>query len=269
MNFYINSSIHVALAVVSLTVITAFEFGFDMSLNLFGFVGFASIVGYNFVKYFGLAKFHYRSLSGPLKLIQVFSLFCMVFMFYFALNLRKESIIAISIFGFITFLYANPLISDRFFMTKKKELRGVSGLKIYLIAMVWTGVTVILPVLEAQVTLNTDIVLTGFQRFIFVVVLMLPFEIRDLNYDSLKLSTIPQQIGVKWTKILGVLLLGLMLSLEFFKDSINTDHLLTLLFIGLLTMVFVLFSSKQQGKYYSAFWVESIPVFWMLLMWLL
>ena len=35
-----------------------------------------------------------------------------------------------------------------------------------------------------------------FQRFLFVVVAILPFEIRDIQYDSLKLSTIPQQIGV-------------------------------------------------------------------------
>ena len=47
---------------------------------------------------------------------------------------------------------------------------------------------------------------------------MLPFEIRDMQYDSLKLSTIPQRIGVMKTKIIGVFML-LFFLLEFFKDE--------------------------------------------------
>ncbi|WP_431136288.1 hypothetical protein [Psychroserpens mesophilus] len=265
-DFYINSSIHVALAVVALTCITCLEFDVSIDLNLLGFIWFASVTGYNFVKYFGLAKFHHRSLSSKLKFIQVFSLICFVCMCVFALRLNTSSLIAISVFGMVTFLYAIPLLPSRFFIDQKKKLRSISGLKIYIIAFVWSGVTVFLPLINNELEIHDDIIISGTQRFIFVVVLMLPFEIRDLNYDSLKLSTIPQRIGVRQTKVAGLFLSLLLLILEYFKDNINLSHVLSLTGIVFVTLMFLKYSSQQQGKYYSAFWVESLPVWWLMLM---
>ncbi|WCO00994.1 UbiA prenyltransferase family protein [Psychroserpens ponticola] len=265
-DFYINSSIHVALAIVAMSWITFLEFNVSMDVNLLVFIGFASITGYNFVKYFGLAKFHHRSLSNKLKTIQVFSLICFLLMCFFALKLNEASLIAILIFGLVTFLYAIPLLPNRLFVDKKKQLRSISGLKIYIIALVWSGVTVFLPLIIDEFEIYDDIVLTAVQRFIFVVVLMLPFEIRDLNYDSLKLATIPQRIGVKQTKVIGALLLFLILSLEYFKDDITWSHIVALTLICLVLFLFLMFSTKQQGRYYSAFWVESLPIWWLIVL---
>ncbi|WP_323789347.1 hypothetical protein [Psychroserpens sp.] len=265
-DFYINSSIHVALAIVAMTCITYLEFEVSFDLNVLSFVGFASITGYNFVKYFGLAKFHHRSLSNKLKIIQVFSLACFLVMCFFALQLNKASLIAILIFGAITFLYAIPLLPNRFFLDKKKQLRSISGLKIYIIAIVWCGVTVILPMINKELELQHDIIVSAIQRFIFVIVLMFPFEIRDVNYDSLKLSTIPQRIGVKQTKVIGVILLILIMCLEFFKHDIHIGHVISLTITVLATLMFLKYATIQQGTYYSAFWVESLPILWLILL---
>ncbi|WP_456440473.1 hypothetical protein [Psychroserpens sp.] len=265
-NFYINSSIHVALAIVAMSSITYLEFDIYFDINVLSFIGFASITGYNFVKYFGLAKFHYRSLSNKLKLIQAFSLISFLVMCFFALQLNTSSLIAILIFGIVTFLYAIPLLPNRFFVDKKKKLRSISGLKIYIIALVWAGVTVFLPLINSEFEINDDVVLSAVQRFMFVILLMLPFEIRDLSYDSLKLATIPQRIGVKLTKVIGLLLAFLIISLEYFKDKINIGHLISLAVIVLTTLLFLNFATKQQGKYYSAFWVESLPICWVILL---
>ncbi|MCB0382828.1 MAG: hypothetical protein KDD05_05870 [Psychroserpens sp.] len=265
-DFYINSSIHVALAVVAMTCVTYFEFDISVDINLLCFIGFASITGYNFVKYFGLAKFHHRSLSNTLKAIQVFSLLCFLSMCYFVLQVSVNALVAILIFGSITFLYAIPLLPNRFFVDQKKKLRSISGLKIYIIALVWSGVTVGLPLINESFEFNNDVLISAVQRFIFVIIIMLPFEIRDLNYDSLKLATIPQRIGVKSTKIAGLILSFVLVSLEYFKDDINTGHLFSLCVIVFMTLVLLMFSTQQQGKYYCAFWVESIPVWWMILL---
>ena len=266
LDFYIESSVHVALSAVALTFVTSIEFELYTNEYLLGFIGSASVIGYNFVKYFGLARRHYRSLSKRLKTIQIFSIICMVPMLYCFFKLQSVTLWAILILGIITFLYAIPLLPNRIFMDRKKELRKVGGLKIYLIAIVWVGVTVLLPVLESGENVSNDIILTIVQRFAFIVVLMLPFEIRDLNYDSLKLATIPQKIGIKRTKILGVVLLVVMVGLEFFKDQILEKHLLSLGFISLLTLICILLAKKRQGKYYSAFWVEGIPLVWLLIL---
>ncbi|MDX1316928.1 MAG: hypothetical protein R3262_05250, partial [Xanthomarina gelatinilytica] len=112
----------------------------------------------------------------------------------------------------------------------------------------------------------TNVVVTGFQRFVFVTVLMFPFEIRDLNYDSLKLATIPQQIGIKNTKIVGVLLLMLFFLLEFLKPQLSVEHTVSMLITMFVTLMFLIFANRNQGRYYSSFWVEGIPLVWLLLL---
>lgn len=265
-DFYINSSIHVALSVFSLTWITLLEYDIPYDEVLLSFVFFASISGYNFVKYFGIAKFHHRSLADWLKAIQIFSFLCFIFMCYYALQLRINTIFFIAGLGLVTFFYAIPFLPKHLFLDSKNNLRNVGGLKVYLIALVWAGVTVFLPIINNDYAVNTDVVITGIQRFVFIVVLMLPFEIRDLMYDSLKLATIPQKIGVKQTKIIGVVLLGLFLFLEFFKAGTTAKSLLVSILISVVISLFLLYSKKEQGTYYSSFWVEGLPVSWLFLM---
>lgn len=269
LDFYISSSIHVALSVFSFTWITLilFDVAFDENVLFFNF--FASITGYNFVKYFGLAKFHHRSLTKRLKVVQVFSLICFLSMCFYTLQLQMKTILFIAGFGVITFLYAIPFLPKRFFMDSNQNLRNIGGLKVYVIGLVWSGVTVFLPLLNANFDINTDVVITAIQRFLFIVVLMMPFEIRDLQYDSLKLSTIPQKIGVRQTKLLGIVALSLFFFLDFFKNEMKSNLVIVHFAITFLTLLLLVFAKENQGKYYSAFWVEAIPIFWLLLIMIL
>ena len=266
LNFYINSSVHVALSVYSLSWITLIEFDVSYDENVLYFIFFATITGYNFIKYFGLAKFHHRRLASWLKYIQIFSFFCFLILVYYVFQLEQKTLLYIAVFGVVTFLYAIPFLPRRIFLDKQQNLRSISGLKIYVIGLVWSGVTVFLPLINNDYGISTDVIITAIQRFIFVMVLMLPFEIRDLQYDSLKLSTIPQNIGEKRTKIIGALLLILFFFLEYFKDEIDSKRLVVLLVITAITLLFLVFANKRQGKYYSGFWVEGIPVVWLVML---
>ncbi|NRD24735.1 hypothetical protein HNV10_15890 [Winogradskyella litoriviva] len=269
-NFYINSSIHVAFAATALTWVTYLQLDFAYNKDLLCFVFFATITGYNFVKYFGLAKFHHRSLAVWLRVVQIFSLLAFLAMGYFAFYLDIVTLIIIGALGLITFFYAIPImIPQNFLMDSHKNLRQIGGLKVYVIAMVWAFTSVFLPVINNKMSLNADVVIMVIQRFYFVLVLMLPFEIRDLIYDSLKLATIPQKIGIKKTKIIGVLLLMLFVLLDYFKDELTDKILFSTITIALITLVLLLFSNKNQAKYYSAFWVESLPIVWLIILLLL
>lgn len=268
-DFYLNSSIHVALSVYALTWITLMEYQIDYDESILYFNFFATITGYNFVKFFGLAKFHHRSLANWLKVIQVFSLICFLALCYYVFQLQIKTLLWIGAFGLVTFLYAIPFLPKHIIMDKQQNLRSISGLKIYVIALVWSGVTVFLPLLNNDFDIDDNVVVTAVQRGLLVIVLMLPFEIRDMKYDSLKLATIPQQIGIKKTKVIGVMLLMVFFFLEYFKDEIKSYDLLALLIITAITLLFVVFSRESQGKYYSAFWVEGIPIVWLILLILL
>jgi len=263
--FYVNSSIHVAIAAYALTWVTLLEYNLKYDKNSLYFVFFATITGYNFVKYFGVAKFHHRRLADWLKAIQLFSLIAFIILAYYAFQLLVNSKILIVLLGVITFLYAIPLLPKKYFVDDQSNLRQISGLKVYVIAIVWSLSTVVLPLIQNEIEIGADAVITCFQRFFYIIVLMLPFEIRDLNYDSLKLGTIPQRIGVKRTKIIGIFLLILFFFLEYFKNEIDTKSLTILLIITFVTSLFLAFSNKNQSKYYSAFWVESLPIFWLVL----
>ena len=263
LNFYINSSIHVGLAAFALTWVTLIQFELEYDANVLYFVFYASVTGYNFVKYFGVAKFHHRSLAGWLKAIQILSFVAFLALIYYAFMLKISTLILITLLGLITFLYAIPILPQKYFIDDQKNLRQISGLKVYVIALVWTFATVIVPLINNDVEINTDVIIVSVQRFCYVLVLMLPFEIRDLNYDSLKLSTIPQKIGIKKTKLIGVFLLMLFFMLDYFKDELIGFEILATLIITFITLLFLLFSNKNQSKYYSAFWVESLPIVWL------
>ena len=269
-NFYLNSSIHVALAAYALAWITLIEMNVDYDKSLLSFVFFATITGYNFVKYFGIVKFHHQSLASWLKALQVFSFLAFLAMCYFVLKLEFNALVLIVILGIITFFYAIPImVPKQYLFDDHKNLRQVSGLKVYLIALIWMLTTVLLPMLNNDIVMSPDSVIIGVQRFCYVLVLMLPFEIRDLNYDSLKLATIPQKIGVKNTKIIGVALLVVFLMLEFFKDELLDVSIIAIVITTIITLVLLLLSNKNQSKYFSAFWVEGLPIIWLLVLLLL
>lgn len=268
-NFYINSSIHVALAVYAFGYVTLIYFDLPYNEAVLYFLFYGTITGYNFVKYFGLAKFHHRSLTKRLKIIQLFSLFSFVLMSYYGLQLKITSLICIAIIGGITFFYAIPFLPKHIFLDKEHNLRSVSGLKVYVIAFVWAIATVLLPLIETG-TIGSLIVLQLLmfllERFLFVVALMLPFEIRDLKYDSVKLSTIPQRIGVKRTKAIGTVLAVLIALLNIFNFGIKTHHYIAICFTMLAYLLLLVSAKKNQNKYYSSFWVESIPIVWFVLL---
>ena len=238
LNFYINSSIHVALAVFSLSYITLLEFNISYDKPVLYFIFYASITGYNFVKYFEVTKFQHRSLSTWLKFIQIFSLLCFVLMCYYSFRLEKTTMFYIAVFAVLTFLYTIPFIPKRKLLNKQSNLRNIGGLKVFLIALVWVGVTVFIPLLNNHFSIDRIVIIVSVQRFLLVIMLMLPFEIRDLQFDSLKLYTIPQNLGVKRTKILGVFLGLLMLVLEFFKREVSINQIIVLLII--LVFLFLL-----------------------------
>jgi hypothetical protein len=264
-DFYLNSSIHVALAVCCLTYITYVNFNLPKDKTLLFFIFFATITGYNFIKYFGITRFHYRKLSTDLKLIQIFSLFCFIALAYFTFQLNQKTIIYLAGLGIVTFFYAVPFLPKKYFSRRNKNLRAIAGLKIYIIAIVWAVTTVIIPFINANHTIQNDELVATIQLFLYVLVAILPFEIRDIQYDSLNLVTIPQKIGVKRTKVMGTILLFPFCLIELFKDEIEYQRIIIIVSVAIMTLIFLIFSRVTQSQYYTSFFVEGIPIIWLIL----
>jgi hypothetical protein len=264
--FYLNASIHVALAVVSLTLITVYELDVEIDISLNLFVFFATVTAYNFVKYFGIDKSHFKVRTSNLNIIFWITLCCTVLAFYLMTFLKIKALVVISVSGLITWFYAFPKSPFRFLSKDIRNLRMIPGLKVYLVALVWSLITFMLPLVDNDVELTPLFWISFMQRFLILVVLILPFEIRDLQFDSLKLQTVPQKIGVKNTKLAGFMMILAIAILEYVKQQDATVYSLSLLTILIISTVLLFFSRKNSNQVYTGFWVESIPVIWLVLM---
>lgn len=258
--FYINSSIHVSLSTYAFLRITELFFDFPYQKNLDYFIFFGTITGYNFVKYAGVARFHHRSLTKDLRIIQIFSFFCFLAFCYYAYLLPLKILLASSPFTILTFLYAIPFLSGF-----EKTLREINYLKIIVVAFVWAGFTVLIPYYHFTNSFSYEAFLLMIQRFLIVIVLMLPFEIRDLKYDAISLQTIPKKIGIVKTKRIGIFFLILCLLISYALNSPIEVYNSFMIFIFLL-IIFLMRSTVNQSKYYSSFWVESLPIIWWIIL---
>ncbi|WP_240793849.1 UbiA prenyltransferase family protein [Antarcticibacterium arcticum] len=176
-----------------------------------------------------------------------------------AFNQPPAILFIAAISGGFTLLYALPVFS------KNRNLRALPGLKIYVIGLVVSIVTVLMPLVLYEELLERDILIEFLQRFLMVIALVIPFEIRDLKFDLIQLNTIPQKIGVARSKILGYILVSLVVSAEFLKQEILPENLVSLIGVGIITLLFLKGSQIKQGEYYASFWVEAIPVMWLFL----
>lgn len=264
-NIYIQSSVHVALSVYSLVRITDYMFQIPADKPLAFFAFFGTILGYNFVKYDSFIRTRKLQMRNSLKFIifiSVFSFFAVGFYFF---QLQRITQIMAVLFLALTLLYTLPFFPNR------KNARNWAGIKIYIVALCWVGVTLLLPILDAEIVITFEFYIKCIQRFILVFVLILIFEIIDLAKDDLHLQTVPQQIGVKRTKNLGFALLFIYAVLALCNSNGKFQFLPLILeiVITLVIVLFLAFANEKRSVYYTSFWVESVPVFWWLMVILL
>jgi 4-hydroxybenzoate polyprenyltransferase len=139
-------------------------------------------------------------------------------------------------------------------------IRKLGWLKLFFVSFVIGFVTVFIP-LEASEKMNW---LLFCQRFFMLCALIIPFEIMDSKTDPVSLQTLPQLFGVEKTKWIGYCLLGI----AFLLKLLNGGGMLMIeaVLIYFLIAVAVYFSSPKKTKYYTLFWVESIPILWWILL---
>ncbi len=253
--FYIQSSKHVALAVTALTAVTYAEFELTPDLWVLAFVYLGTVAGYNFVKYSGFGNIHHLSITENIKWLRVFTAVIFLTLIIVALNVPTVILYYALGFGVITMLYALP-------MFKGKNMRMLKGWKIFVISVVWAGVTVCFPLATHELLLTPAGIIELISRFVFVIALTIPFEIRDLKYDEKELGTLPQLMGVKESRSLGSGLLLVFITLQFVNPAIKGIELSLTALIAVITLWAIWKAKEEQHEYYASFWVESIPIVW-------
>jgi len=263
-DFYIFSNIHVALASFCLTKLTLLEYDIESNLVPF-FVFFSTVASYNFIRLYKVSEIQdwiFNFIKEYKKILIGLTLLSLLIVIYLSFLLEYTALIALVPFGLFTLFYVVPIPIKR---NNRFDLRSVSFLKLFLIAISWAGVTVLIPLLNYDITLRANEVVIFMQRFLFLVVIAIPFDMRDVKFDSKNLKTLPQVVGIERSKKLGLLFLLLFLGLEFLKDPIETEEFRSYLLIAVITLTLLFRATAHQNKYYSAFFIESLPIVWLLL----
>jgi len=171
-------------------------------------------------------------------------------------------------------LFAPGLISLGYvipFLSGKKRLRDLNHIKIFLIAFVWSWVTVILPAMELDLFYEKNIWLMAMERVLFVFAITLPFDIRDLKVDThSEVKTIPAVIGIKQTKQLAalVLFIAFLISLFLFWGNFYSENILLGLTLSYLsTLYFVFKSDNIKHDYFFTGVMDGTMILQFLLIW--
>ncbi|MCP2043171.1 UbiA family prenyltransferase [Pontibacter sp. HSC-36F09] len=247
------SSVFISLCAFGLTVETYLLTGNKVSLPMAGFVFLATLFTYNTSSLqrtwrgwrVGEAGQpwnirHQRKLA-VLALLSLTGAVILFFLYELRINLWFVLVLALISVG-----YTVPLARNRF-----KPFRSVPLLKVFLIALVWSAVTVLFPLIDAAVQVDSPVMLLWLRRFLFILALALLFDIRDYTYDRRTSTlTFPGLLGENYTRFLslGLLLLYLLLVLLTEEGAI----LISLMSAALVAGLIVWNASEEKPRIYYA-----------------
>ncbi len=251
--FLVYTNLWISIAAAALTFQTALIFSIELSKPIYTLVFFATLFVYNYqainskhsvgdAQKLGWIKNHKQIIVGLLFLSFIGVL---ASAYYLPLELFYIGLPG----AFLAVLY-----STKFFDNRKKALRDIAFVKIYLISISWVLATVILPlvsVIGINRLFSSNVIIYVLMQFVFIIAITIPFDIRDLKYDKKEKKTIPQLIGVKPALLLSFFLLIsiLAMGLVWWQNSnlITTNKFLGL-FISIVVITPVILSSDEKKK---------------------
>jgi 4-hydroxybenzoate polyprenyltransferase len=136
-------------------------------------------------------------------------------------------------------------------------LRYVPTLKIFIVALCWST----LATFELFNTVSVHFVLIASKALLWILVLIVPLEIHDLNSDAPRLKTLPQVLGVRGVKLLSYFLILMAMVLALMTA---TKNILAWIEIGVLVVLGTLIFKvkRDRPKHLTSLYVEAIPVLW-------
>ena len=250
-NYIINTNIIVACSAFSLYKLTEYLFNIS-DLKMGFFVFFSTLIAYNYMRIFNTLK---KNIFNTQNII-FFCISSLLFSFllfdlYFVLLVLPVIIICVIYPMSIT----NPINNYSF------RLRSIPFVKIFLIALAWSYLTHLMPLLYNNNQIDYYAMDFFLQRFLFVLALSIPFDIRDVKVDIIR--TIPNTIGVLKSKYFGwfcLLIIQILLIINLVNNVIALP-----LFIGLfisieLTSVVLYFSRSGRSNFFYGIIVEGLSI---------
>ena len=261
-SFYVRSNIHVSLSFAAIVLITGFYFDRNTAHSAL-FLSVATFVGYNVIKYLkwreaNLKESFFKKLKTCFNAVFLLTLGAFFWLLYSSICLDFISLCFLVPFVLLTIFYMLPVYISQ---QKRYTLRNIPGFKIVSISLSWSGLSTLFVFYTNSIHIETLQGLFFIHQFLFVLVLTIPFDLRDLNLDSKELRTLPMLFGEFGVKLLGSAVLVFMNILGFLLFERGLVAVTAL--ISVVLLFFLWNASSTQKKYYASFWIESIPIIWL------
>lgn len=266
-DFYIKSSLHVAVCFAALAGVYNETYGFYVSLTYYIFLFCGALSGYNLIKY------GFLWLKTPVRvawLIKIITSVAMLVALWCTWDFGLYAWFLLLITIIISLVYVLPI-------WKGKGLRYSPFFKLFSVSIVWALLIIAIPQFlqhdpwitsmvrnESSLSLKpSDLIeLHTLKIFILVLALCIPFEIRDLKYDDKILHTLPQVLGVKSSKKTGLILCLLYMTGIFYDFNLSEQFQIMEFIVICVLALSIWFSDKFKTDYYASFFVEAIPLLW-------
>lgn len=214
LEFILFSSIFIAACAVGFCIETNILLGVPLnSFSFYCFVFGATLLQYNLhysTKKIAVKDSERLRWSHSNKKIHFFLLFVGALLILFSFFYFKlKHFIILALLAAISFLYSFPFLP----FAKRRRIKDYGLLKIVTLSLLWTLVTVWFPVNSMQ--FDTLLFIFVFiKRFIFMFILCLLFDLRDIEIDRKEnIDTLPIMLGKKRSYNLSYILLGLFLAI--------------------------------------------------------
>lgn len=271
LDFLLFSNLFIAICAVAQTLVTYHLLHVEPDKRILAIVFFGTIGIYNFSMLLSKPKNPEKSPYVRVKWIfshhrmiisiTLISMLCLIPLGLLYLSIEAQLLMIFT--GALALGYNIPFLTLN---NHKIGLRNIPGIKLFLIALVWSISCVLLPIIELehdyQINISTaETLLLVAKRFLFIAAITIPFDIRDLFQDKLyELKTIPVMLGERKAYVFcQFLLAGYLALLLLFNQNVNADVIgltLTILLTGWL----IFKSNIKKNEYYYFFYLDGTMI---------
>jgi len=272
LDFLLFSNVFISLGALAQGLVTYHLLGFSPSWMVLAFLFFSTLLTYNFSILIQQPKnpetseyrrvrwiFKNYNLNLGITVLAMLALIPLFFMLSF-----KSQLLNIFL-GILSLGYAMPVFRSK--TNKKFGLRNIPAVKLFLIALVWTLSSVMIPFFELEQSQNIqlpfhDLMILNLKRFLFLVAITIPFDIRDMFQDKIvALKTIPVIFGEKKAYLFcQVMLLTYVVLLFFFRNRGFDADFFGLGITAVLTGWLIFKSKWRKNEYYYFLYLDGTLV---------
>lgn len=275
--YFVFGNFLIAFSSVGLTHLS--QLGKELTigdLHLLVFVFFSTLLVYNLnliegmkgLKSSALRSVRHNWIVKHEKFIWAFAVLSLIVSVAELTALKKDTLFFLLVPGIFALGYAVPIKLPGM---KTLRLRELPFVKIFLVAWVWATFTVGLPLVQQNglaELLQLKNFLLFFSRAVFIFAITIPFDIRDLAYDSDKhIATIPSRFGIEKSKYISLALLALFTCISFIRfhhGYCSLTELISLALSSATTAGLVLMILRERKELFYSGLIEGT----MLLQWL-